>query len=211
TVVWVARDWQRLCTRRYDAPTRSWSDPFELDVSARQVQIIGMGTHRSGDVNFVWVHRSPDAVPDERLMHRSFSAADASWGEPRELAKISTSEGTFEPGSLEVDGSGRTLLLWAIVRPGPDETATSAELFASWIGPQGEQLEPTVELTAGLRDNRYFPDLALAPNGSAWAIWTEGLTQQRSVRARHYDPDNDSWSPVEVLAESTQANIARIA
>ncbi len=210
TVVWVARDWQRLCTRRYDPIRERWSSPVELDASARQVQIIGMGTHTSGDVSFVWVHRSSDAVPDERLMHRSYSAADDTWREARELARVSTSEGSFEPGSLEVDASGQALLLWAIVRPGPDETATSAELFASWLDARGELLKPTVELTSGLRDNRYFPDLTLAPNGSAWAIWTEGLTQSRSVRARRYDPDMDAWGATHILAESAQANIARI-
>jgi hypothetical protein len=168
-----------------------------------------MRSHPNGNVNLVWVQRTGTDAPIEHLMFRAFDASEDDWSASMELESIAATEGAFEAGSLGVDAHGRALLLWAVVRPGPDESSTSARLFASRLDQHGEELEPRQELTAGLRDNRYFPDLAVREDGSAWAVWTEGLGAERSVRAKHYD--GDGWQPIVVLAESPQVNIARVA
>ena len=142
----------------------------------------------SGNAIAVWMEWAPGRTT---LMASRYSTGN--WSAPTQIDDVSGGNaGDWDPPRQQVvmDGSGNAIIVWQQVNANRSEYNIYARRCPA--GPlSGCGSLVSLETSTGYAD---FPQVAVAPNGDAIAVWKQEDGSARRIYANHYTAATNSWN-----------------
>jgi len=167
-----------------------WREPEPVATGVQDSRSIQLAVDALGSAFVAW--------NEERALWVNRYDVAEGWGQPLEIAErfIFTLYTSVLAG-LGVDDAGNATLLWQ---------AEEGQIVTSRFAP-GAGWGPVEEVGVGLPPAADFtgeqpahPHLAMAPDGSAVAVWEQEDWEVPSIVARRYSPEQ-GWQPVQVIEQ----------
>ena len=190
--------WSQRVDATFGVPYDVWAKEYEPGHGWHPHQLIEskagtavypkLGVDGAGNVIAVW-HQHNGTVYDIWTARRS---AGDGWGTPALLEDDDTGHALYP--ELSVNANGDAMVVWQ--QADGTRTRVFAARYDSIAGSWGSRvaLESSTEAAT-------FPDVTLAPNGHALAVWRQtGAASQASVWAASYDPAANAWASAEAIA-----------
>jgi hypothetical protein len=171
----------------------SWSTPVPLSASE---PILGLKAAMAPDGSASVVWSTGSASPNYRLRAVT-KLAGGGWSEPATLE----GPGNFvSPSRIATDATGRMVAVWAV---GPSTTAINTA-----VRPPGTAIWGSTQTLAA---TGAFADVALDGSGNAIAVWSEGTSGSRKIRAAARAAGAGVWDSAEdVTPVATDRLSARV-
>lgn len=178
----------KVNAKRYDATKQTWSDAEPLDPDNPDDSAIpDLALDGGGNAIAVWQRQSQ--VDDTRSVWTNrYDASKGSWGK---ATPITNSDLVLAP-QVVVDRAGNALLAFTRSEIGASVmTARFDVKLGSWSA--ATPIVPAQGLLAGA------PQLAMAPGGTAVAVWADGDLEESTIWAARYDAKSASWQDARAI------------
>lgn len=169
------------------APGKPWSGPFNVDdvtpITPHFMHSARVAVDGEGNAIFVWIHEHTLDGDGARISARRFSPS----GESLEFVELQDSNFNFRPirPNVAVNASGGAVALWVE----QDEFFGRLQIRANHFTP-ADSWDETYQVIADMPDGganlMSTPQIAVASDGSALAVWAQRRSGVNSVMARPY-------------------------
>jgi len=187
--------WQysgNIWASRYDAATKNWSTAVTISDVADIGNIPKIAFDSKGNAMAVWEWQSRSSS-EQHIGANYYSVATGSWGTPT-VIDVADGGASYDV-DLAFDGNGNAMVVW-------DKPSGVYEPVSVWYNRY--DAAAGVWGTPGLIDNDNVntasrPEIAVAPNGDALAIWEQRDGARNNVMFARYAAATTSWGTPALL------------
>ena len=174
-----------------------WQPPQQVSPSWEDALWPDVAIDEAGNAIAVWT-QGYDGV---KAAYRPFSSG--AWDGPATISEAGQEE---RGANVEFDGAGNAVAIW-MYRPWSGSSFAQAA-----FRPVGGAWEPAQNLSAPNTAISYEPDLAIAPSGTAVAVWTGAAGSVERVDAAVKPAGTSTWNSAETISsQGTRASWPNVA
>ena len=190
-IAWVQGDkgQRRVRARWFDPVARQWSGAQALSQSAfDDGRAPRLAAQADGSVMLAWVERSESGFG---LHSRRWSGQTRTWSAPQRLGYTFSRRGgaLVAPGlgapTLQADAAGNMHVFWS---QGDGEREIQARRFDAVLG----TWSTLFGVSARRLDDAIDPQVAVAADGQAFVVWSEGDPGDRVILCRRFWPPSQT-------------------